>query len=251
MSTCKEVIKVDPDRLEYNQPPFVARRTWGLTSAEDPNKTFEGFTIEMDVDIRDVLGTPETDDFPAVPAFPFSHKVYRTTQSIVTVPMLSYGLRNDNEIRKQKLAAKPENQPIADGLDNSLRDFVERHGGEESFDYQLEQKQFIVDWPDNVNLDGTCLACNEGEKKLELKLQGHIYTVNVESLNVRRNVVTVKQGGMDVELNVWKTPVEAKLIWCVADKNSRDKKTGRPNFKRADTSTKAAAAMLADMGIDG
>lgn len=242
---------MDPDRLEYNQQPFVARRTWGLTSAKDPNKSFEGFTIEMDVDIRDVLGTPETDDFPAVPPFPFSHKVYRTTQSIVVAPMLPYGMRNDNEIRKTKLnsAAKKDNEPIEFGLDNSFRDFVERHGGEAKQDFQFEQKQFIIDWPDTVHLDGECLDTNKDEVNLELKHQGHVYTVEIpESLNKKRKTVTVKNdGGMDVEIDIWKVQVNAKLIWRIADKNTREKKTGKLNFQRQDARTKAAAAMLADM----
>ena len=90
LSVAAEVVSVDPDWLEYNQAPFVACRTWGLTYSTNPNKTYEGFILKMDVDIRGVLGTPETDEMPAIPPFPFSHKIYRTKQTVVTAPMLPF-----------------------------------------------------------------------------------------------------------------------------------------------------------------
>lgn len=214
----------------------------------------------MDCDLRDVLGTPETTNLPAVPPFPFLHRVHKNdkNRSIVEVPMLSYGVRNDNEVRKAKLNlnTKPENQPIADGLDNSLRDFVERHGGEESFEYQMEKKQFELNWPDHVQLDGECLECNKGEKQLELKLQGHTYLVSIDSLNKPgkdgqcKKVTVQNTGGMDVELDVWKMAVQAKLIWRVADKNARKKLLGKLSHKKQDASTKAAQAMMEDLDLD-
>lgn len=207
----------------------------------------------MDVDIRDVLGTPEDGDFPAIAPFPFVHKVYRNTQSIVVAPMLPYDVRNDNKLRKAKLAAKTgkSNQPIIDGLDNSLKDFAERHGGRHSFDYQQEQKQYLIHWPDNVHLDGDCLAYNDGEKKMELKLQGHVYTVDIPSLNrgKKKTIQVENDDGMSEEVTVYNFQASAKLIWRVADKNIKNRKLGDLDIKKLDKSTKAAMSMLEDLGI--
>lgn len=70
-----DVIPVDPDHLECTPKPFIVRRAWDLVDVEDPNKVYEGFIIEMDVDLRDVLGSEKTDVLPTIPPFPFSHKV--------------------------------------------------------------------------------------------------------------------------------------------------------------------------------
>ena len=167
------MIPVDPDNLECTPKPFVVRRAWDLVDIEDPNKVYEGFVIEMDVDLRDVLGTGQTDILPAIAPFPFSHKIDGHNRSIVVAPMLDYGTRNDNEARKAKLA----DNPVINALDNSLKTFVNRHGGPKSLEHQTAIKHYELQWPDGVELDGACLLCNKSEEQQELSFMGHTYSL--------------------------------------------------------------------------
>lgn len=64
-----------------------------------------------------------------------------------------------------------------------------------------------------------------------------------------KTIEVTNDDGMTEEVEVWNSHVTAKLIWRVADKNVRNRKSGDIDFKKVATSTDAAQAMLEDLGI--
>lgn len=242
-----------------------------MASLEDPGYKYEGYIIEMDVDVRDVLGTKgdESKNIAPRPPFPFVHRVYRTDQTLVTAPLLDYGERNDLELRMDMLKRQdqartvkdrredvnaPDNQdsrPIYEALSDSLNKFVDRHNkfgdaGEDLQAWQSATMHYILKFPAGVQLKGEVLECNKGKKNLELKATGQMYFAPVDKVGRK---LTVNPTGMEMEVDTTAEVFKGKLIWMVADLNQRQRKLTKLSAAEVAAQTDAAAALLESMGL--
>jgi hypothetical protein len=266
-----EEIIVDPDNFELTEAPFKVYRAFDMVSAEDENIKYEGFVIEMEVDVRDVIGTKgdEQKNIKAIPPFPFTHRVYRDEETIVTAPLLDFGARNDIEQRidllKRQDQARTEqarrrdanapvnedNRPIYEALQDGFNKFIDRYKksgqvGEDSQSWQTATKQYVLKFPSGVHLSGEVLACNEGKKDLELKSQGQMYYATIEKIDQKR---TILHEGMNYDVTFKAESLKGKLMWMVADLNQRQRKIGKMSSAEMDAQTDAAASMLESMGL--
>lgn len=241
-----------------------------MESAKGDGVKYEGFVIEMDVDVRDVLGTKGdlARNIKGHQPFPFTHRVYRDDQTVVVAPLLDFDQRNDLDHRVELLKRQDvartakaketdpdahieDNRPIYEAFSDSLNKFVDRQvrvgvAGEDAQAWQTAVMHYVLKFPSGVQLDGEKLACNAGKKNLELKALGQMYFAPVDK--IPKNVSVRGNDDMEYEVPTTAEVFKGKLIWMVADMNQRNRKLGK-TAAEMEAQTDAAAAMLESMGL--